>query len=204
VKLIFIWGGAASGKLTVAQEVSQLTGIALFHNHLVVDALLEKYEFGEPEFVRLREAMWMTVFDTAARAGQSLIFTFAPESTVSSDFPQRVVDVIADAGGELKFVRLVVSRDEQERRISNESRMHFKKLVSLDLLRELQPVLCRLRSRDASCGSGDRFRNRRSGNSFAADSGCLWTASHIRRDLKIVRQASAMMPRKGGRSFDLI
>ena len=108
MKLIFIWGPAASGKLTVGQELSRLTGVALFHNHLVVDALLEKYEFGEPEFVRLREAMWMTVFDTAARAGQSLIFTFAPESTVAPDFPQRVADVIADAGGELKFVRLVV------------------------------------------------------------------------------------------------
>ena len=139
MKLIFIWGGAASGKLTVAQKLSQLTGIALFHNHLVVDALLEKYEFGEPEFVRLREAMWMTVFDTAARAGQSLIFTFAPEATVSSDFPQHVAEVIAEAGGELKFVRLVVSREEQERRIANDSRLQFKKLVSLDLLRELRP-----------------------------------------------------------------
>lgn len=139
MKLIFIWGAAASGKLTVAQKLSQLTGVALFHNHLVVDALLEKYEFGEPEFVRLREAMWMTVFDTAARAGQSLIFTFAPEPTVSPGFPQRVADVIADAGGELKFVRLVVSREEQERRIGSESRTHFKKLVSLDLLRELRP-----------------------------------------------------------------
>ena len=74
MNLIFIWGPAASGKLTVGQKLSQLTGIPLFHNHLVVDALLEKYEFGAPEFVRLREAMWMTVFDTAARSGQPLIF----------------------------------------------------------------------------------------------------------------------------------
>lgn len=139
MKLIFIWGGAASGKLTVGQELSRLTGIALFHNHLVVDALLEKYEFGEPEFIRLREAMWMTVFETAARAGQSLIFTFAPEPTVTDDFPKRVATVIEDAGGELKFVRLVVSRDEQERRIANDSRKQFRKLVSLDMLRELQP-----------------------------------------------------------------
>jgi len=55
MKLIFIWGGAASGKLTVAQKLSELTGIALFHNHLVVDALLGKCELGAPEFVRLRE-----------------------------------------------------------------------------------------------------------------------------------------------------
>jgi hypothetical protein len=139
VKLIFIWGAAASGKLTVARELSKLTGIAVFHNHLVVDALLEKYEFGDPEFVRLREAMWMTVFDTAARAGQSLIFTFAPEATVQPDFAQRVAKVIEEAGGEVKFARLVVSPEDQERRIANDSRKEFRKLTSVELLRELRP-----------------------------------------------------------------
>ncbi len=138
MKLIFIWGAAASGKLTVARELSRRTGIAVFHNHLVVDALLEKYEFGDPDFVRLREAMWMTVFDTAAQAGQSLIFTFAPEATVEPEFAQRVVRVVSEAGGEVKFVRLVLSREEQERRISHDSRREFRKLMSLDMLRELR------------------------------------------------------------------
>jgi hypothetical protein len=138
MKLIFIWGGAASGKLTVARVLSAQTGIALFHNHLVVDALLEKFRFGDPEFVRLREAMWMTVFDTAAKAGQSLIFTFQPEPTVVEGFAARVRTVIEDAGGEVKFVQLTVSRDEQEQRIALESRKAFRKLTSLDLLRALR------------------------------------------------------------------
>lgn len=138
MKLIFIWGPAASGKLTVARALSAQTGIALFHNHLVVDALLEKFRFGEPEFVRLREAMWMTVFDTAARSRQSLVFTFQPEPTVAADFADRVRAVIEDAGGEVKFVRLVVSRGEQERRIGSETRKEFRKLTSVELLRVLQ------------------------------------------------------------------
>jgi hypothetical protein len=138
MKLIFIWGGAASGKLTVARVLSAQTGIALFHNHLVVDALLEKFQFGDPEFVRLREAMWMTVFDTAAKAGQSLIFTFAPEPSVEAGFADRVRTVIEDVGGEVKFVQLTVSRDEQERRIGSESRKEFRKLTSLELLRALR------------------------------------------------------------------
>jgi hypothetical protein len=138
VKLIFIWGAAASGKLTVARALAAQTGIALFHNHLVVDALLEKFQFGDPEFVRLREAMWMTVFDTAARATQSLIFTFAPEPTVQEGFAERVRTVITDAGGEVSFVRLAVSREEQERRIQDDTRKAFRKLTSLELLRALR------------------------------------------------------------------
>jgi len=139
MKLIFIWGGAASGKLTVAQALGRLTGLPVFHNHLVVDALLERLEFGEPEFVRLREAMWMAAFETAGQQNQSMIFTFAPEPTVDEGFPDRVVDLIRSNGGEVRFVRLVVSEEEQERRIANDSRRAFRKLVSLELLRGLRP-----------------------------------------------------------------
>lgn len=138
MKLIFIWGGPASGKLTVARELARLTGLPLFHNHLVVDALLERLPFGDPEFIRLREAMWMAAFETAATSGHSLIFTFQPEDTVGEGFPGRVIDLVNSLGGAVKFVRLVVSPEEQEHRIANASRMEFRKLVSLDLLRELR------------------------------------------------------------------
>lgn len=138
MKLTFIWGGPASGKLTVARELARLTGLPLFHNHLVVDALLEKLPFGSPDFVRLREAMWMAGFETAASSGQSLIFTFQPEPTVEPEFAERVVTMIEEKGGEVMFARILVSREEQERRIANESRQEFRKLVSLDLLRELR------------------------------------------------------------------
>jgi hypothetical protein len=138
VKLIFIWGGPASGKLTVARELARLTSLPLFHNHLVVDTLLERLPFGDPEFIRLREAMWMAAFETAATSSHSLIFTFQPEDTVRDDFPPRVVELVDGLGGAVKFARLVVSREEQERRIANASRKEFKKLVSLDLLRDLR------------------------------------------------------------------
>jgi hypothetical protein len=138
MKLIFIWGGAASGKLTIARELARLTGLPLFHNHLVVDALLERLPFGDPEFIRLREAMWMAGFETAATSGQSMIFTFQPEDTVQDGFPERVVELMSRLGGEVRFVRLLVSPEEQERRLGNESRREFRKMVSLDLLRSLR------------------------------------------------------------------
>lgn len=138
MKLIFIWGPAASGKLTIARALAAQTGITLFHNHLVVDALLERFQFGDPEFVRLREAMWMTVFDTAARSGKSLVFTFQPEPTVAAGFADRVRAVVEEAGGEVKFVRLTVSRHEQEKRIGAGSRKEFRKTTSVELLRALR------------------------------------------------------------------
>ena len=138
LRLIFIHGPAASGKLTVARELAALTGLPLFHNHLVVDALLAVFPFGSPAFVELREAMWMDVFRSAAAEGRSLIFTFHPEASVAPDFPRRVAALVEAAGGEVDFVALDCAREVAEARIEAPSRQANGKLSSLALLRELE------------------------------------------------------------------
>jgi len=138
MQLVFLYGPAAAGKLTIARELVRLTGLRLFHNHLVVDALLAAFEFGSESFVKLREPMWLDVFGEAARIDRSLIFTFAPEGTVSPGFVPRVVEVVQDGGGRVRFVRLLISPAEQERRIDAPSRRAFGKLTSLEILRRLR------------------------------------------------------------------
>jgi hypothetical protein len=138
MKLIFIHGPAAAGKLTVARELAGLTGLPLFHNHLVVDAVGAVFPFGSEPFIRLREQFWLATFQAAAEGGRSLIFTFNPELSVEPGFPERALAAIAPFGGEMPMVRLTLPWEEQERRIDNESRGEFGKLRSLALLRQLR------------------------------------------------------------------
>ncbi|WP_240653056.1 shikimate kinase [Sphingomonas crocodyli] len=136
--LIFLHGPAASGKLTIARELAAISGYALFHNHLIVDAVGALFPFGSPNFVALRERFWMDSFAGAIAEDRSFIFTFAPEASVAPDFPDRVRAMVEAAGGRIDFVALTISRDEQERRIDAASRAEFGKLRSLDLLRHLR------------------------------------------------------------------
>jgi chloramphenicol 3-O-phosphotransferase len=136
--LIFLHGPAASGKLTVARALAALTGLPLFHNHLVVDALLAVFPFGSEAFVDLREAMWLDVFRAAAAEERSLIFTFHPEASVAPDFPERVAAIVEAVGGRVEFVALACAPDIVEARIEAESRQASGKLSSLALLRELE------------------------------------------------------------------
>jgi hypothetical protein len=136
--LVFIHGPAASGKLTIARELQKLTGLPVFHNHLVVDAVASVFEFGSPPFVRLREQMWLSIFKEAARSGTSLIFTFAPEKTVAESFVRKVVDTIEAERGRVLFVELTCPLPLLEQRIEAPSRAEFGKLRSLELLRELR------------------------------------------------------------------
>jgi hypothetical protein len=140
MKLVFIHGPVASGKLTVARHLARITGFALFHNHLIVDAVGAVFPFGSAQFVALRERFWLATFIEAAKSERSLIFTFAPESTVAPDFPQRVQSAVNAHGGTVYFVRLTLNIQEQERRIADPSRHQHGKLTSLDMLRELRSM----------------------------------------------------------------
>jgi len=135
MQLVFLYGQVASGKLTVARELAARTGFALFHNHLVVDAVMAVFPFGSEPFVRLREKLWLEVIGEAVAAERSLIFTFAPEKTVAADFPKRVLDLVEAGGGEVLLVALEVSAGEQERRLMRPDRADFGKLQDMDLLR---------------------------------------------------------------------
>ena len=55
MNLIFMYGPPGVGKLTVARELSQLTGYKLFHNHLVVNLVYAVFDFKTKPFVELRE-----------------------------------------------------------------------------------------------------------------------------------------------------
>lgn len=138
MQLIFIYGPVGAGKLTIGRELARLTELPLFHNHLVVDAVSAIFPFGSEPFIRLREQMWLDVFREAAAAGQSLIFTFAPECTVQADFPQHAIAAVEQHGGRVCFVRLLCSEAEIERRIEEPSRKPFGKLASVAQYRTLK------------------------------------------------------------------
>jgi hypothetical protein len=138
MKLVFIHGAPAVGKLTVARELAELTGFRLFHNHLTVDLVSSVFAFGSEPFVVLREQIWLSTFREAAKNNVSLIFTFNPEATVRERFIQETLNVVGSAGGTVIFVELRCSEDEVERRIGDPSRNEFGKLVSVEQYRSLK------------------------------------------------------------------
>lgn len=138
MQLIFLHGPPASGKLTIARALAERTGFAVFHNHLIVDAVGAVFPFGSAPFIQLRENFWQETLVEAARADRSTIFTFAPEPTVRPGFAQRIDKAVGAEGGTVIFVRLTLADDIQDQRIAAADRAAFGKLRSLPLLHELR------------------------------------------------------------------
>jgi hypothetical protein len=139
MKLIFLHGMPGVGTLTVGRELAKQTGFKLFHNHLTVDLVGSVFEFGTLSFVELREKIWLDVFSEAVASDlEGLIFTFAFERTVRSNFIESVRNTVERPGGEVLFIKLQCSPAELEKRLTHSSREKFGKLTSLDQFRELE------------------------------------------------------------------
>lgn len=138
MKLIFLYGPAACGKLTVAKALAALTNYPLFHNHLALDAVTSVFPFGSVPFVRLRSLYWLSMFEEAARQDRPLIFTFAPERTVPASFIEEARAAVEGHGGEVCFVELQVSPEGQMQRVENPDRKASKKIHSREVLQKFR------------------------------------------------------------------
>ena len=137
---VFLHGPIASGKLTVAKQLQKLSSLPIHHNHFAVDAALSLFPFGSDSFIRLREQYWKAAFEEAASAGQSFVFTFAPEATVRRSLIDELVEIVESYGGRVLFVELVCPEEEIERRINNQDRARHGKLTSLEEYRKYREL----------------------------------------------------------------
>ena len=59
MKLLFMIGNAAVGKMTVGQELAKITGLRLFHNHMTIEPVLEIFgQFNSEAIMRLRQVVF--------------------------------------------------------------------------------------------------------------------------------------------------
>lgn len=137
MKLIFIYGPPATGKLTVATELAQATGFKLFHNHLSVNLLTPVFEFGSPPFFRLTNKFRLEIIEEAAKENISgLIFTFCYAPRIDDAFVESVVQAVERHAGRVCFVQLYCDRTALEERVINQSRKPHGKLNDVEALRE--------------------------------------------------------------------
>ncbi len=59
MKVVFIIGNAAVGKMTVGQELAKITPLRLFHNHMTIEPVIEIFGyFNQKATSRLREVIF--------------------------------------------------------------------------------------------------------------------------------------------------
>ena len=129
MNLVFLYGPPASGKLTVAEKLSKLTGIPLFHNHLSRDLVKDIYGDTLRDNYALVDRIRFDVLDYCSTNNTDLIFTYVYEGSDDDVNVRDFIKTIEDNGGEVLFVELYANKDDLIDRVDNESRKKYKKLI---------------------------------------------------------------------------
>lgn len=126
MKLVFILGDAAVGKMTVGQELMKITDLRLFHNHMTIEPVIEIMGRFDG---KLRDDMRELIFrHYAASDNYGLIFTYMMAFDMQSewDYLEHVKGIFAPYGTEFYYVELIAPQSVRLQRNKTENRLQHK------------------------------------------------------------------------------
>lgn len=142
MNLVVIIGSGAVGKMTVGQELMKITNYRLFHNHMMIEPVIDIFgRFNGAVVNKLRD----TIFDEFMNTDyDGLIFTFMWAFDMPSDW-EYIASVAAKfeaTGGQVYYVELVadqavrIERNKTENRLQNKASKRNLQLSQDRMLRE--------------------------------------------------------------------
>lgn len=126
MKLVFLIGDAAVGKMTVGQELMKLTGLRLFHNHMTIEPVIEIFGYFNGHVTRqLRDVIF---HEFAKSDNKGMIFTYLWAFDMQSDWDYiaHVADIFKEQGAEIYYVELVASQKIRLQRNETPNRLEHK------------------------------------------------------------------------------
>ena len=126
MKLIFLIGNTAVGKMTVGQELMKITDLRLFHNHMTIEPVLDIFGyFNSSAIKRLRDVVFE---EFAASQCYGLIFTYmwAFDQKSDWDYIEYVKDIFKPYNTDFYYIELVASQEVRLNRNVTENRLKNK------------------------------------------------------------------------------
>lgn len=126
MKLVFIIGDAAVGKMTVGQELMKITSLRLFHNHMTIEPVIEI--FGRFDGKTISEIRDVIFENFAASDNYGMIFTLMMDFDLPSEWEylEHVKSIFKPYGTEFYYVELIAPQEVRLQRNSSENRLAHK------------------------------------------------------------------------------
>jgi len=126
MKFLIITGSGAVGKMTVGQALMKKTGLRLFHNHMMIEPVIEIFgSFNGNVINKLRKV----IFEEFVESDQKgMIFTYMWAFDQQSDwnYIMGLAQFFEEHGAEIYCVELVASQEIRLMRNQSENRLSQK------------------------------------------------------------------------------
>ena len=119
MKLVLIVGSGAVGKMTVGQELMKITNLRLFHNHMMIEPVIDIFgTFKADTIIKLREV----IFDDFINSDcEGMIFTLMWAFDMQSDW--EYVENLTKKFDEVYCIELIASQSVRLERNKTENRL---------------------------------------------------------------------------------
>ena len=126
MKLVFIIGDAAVGKMTVGQELMKITDLRLFHNHMTIEPVIEI--FGRYDGKTISEIRDVIFANFAASDLYGMIFTLMMDFDMPSEWEylEHVKSIFEPYGTQFYYVELIAPQEIRLQRNVSENRLKHK------------------------------------------------------------------------------
>jgi len=126
MKLLFLFGDQAVGKMTVGQELTKITDMRLFHNHMTIEPVLEIFGGYYPPAVRRMRDVIFEEFAASGRYGLIFTYVWAFDDPYDWEYVQKIADLFRSHGGEVYYAELIAPESVRLARNSTENRLAHK------------------------------------------------------------------------------
>ena len=126
MKLVWIIGDAAVGKMTVGQELAKQTNLRLFHNHMMIEPVIEIFGcFNGHVTQQLREVIFR---EFAKSENEGMIFTYMWAFDMPSDweYVAHVTEMFREQNAEIYYVELIAPQEIRLQRNETPNRLQHK------------------------------------------------------------------------------
>ena len=126
MKLLFLIGDSAVGKMTVGQELMKITDLRLFHNHMTIEPVIEIFGQCRGKTIqRLREVIFE---DFAASDCYGMIYTimWAFDIQAEWDYVAHVSNIFKKYDADIYYAELVAPQEVRLKRNATENRLKHK------------------------------------------------------------------------------
>ena len=126
MKLLLLFGNSAVGKMTVGQELAKITPLKLFHNHMMIEPVLEIFGQFRGDVIQKLRTVVLEEFGKSDQYGMIFTYMMAFDMPSEYEYIDRVIQTLGVAEEDVCYAELVAPQDVRLVRNVTENRLKNK------------------------------------------------------------------------------
>ncbi len=126
MKLLILIGNSAVGKMTVGQELCKITPFRLFHNHMMIEPVLDIFGAFRGDVIQKLRHVIFEKFAKSDNYGMVFTYMWAFDMPSDWDYIERVKQIFSLPEEDIYYVELIAPQEVRLERNATENRLKHK------------------------------------------------------------------------------